>query len=219
MLAGVELTEELPEHYFQAVGSGTGAIAAWEMAERAVVDGRFGPRAPQLHLAQNDPFTIMTDAWSAKCRQLPDLDPAEAKRQIDTIKAHVLSNRHPPYEIQGGLFDALEATAGSMYSVNNREAEQAAHLFRTVEGCDLDPAAAVALAALRQALASGAVRGGELTFLNITGGGYKRLRRDTVVTPLRADVTVDVSALRSPNAATQVAEALETTSGSGRASA
>ena len=219
MLAGLELTEELPDHYFQAVGSGTGAIAAWEMAERAVADGRFGPRPPRLHLAQNDPFTIMTDAWRVRQRQLPELDAAEAKRQIDTIKAHVLSNRHPPYAIQGGLFDAMQATSGEMYAVTNRDAEEAAHLFRAVEGCDLDPAAAVALASLQQAAARGAVRRGELTFLNVTGGGYKLLRDSIEVMPLQADATIEVEALLQPNLSDQLAEALEVAGGSWRASA
>jgi cysteate synthase len=208
-LAGLELSDELPDHYFQAVGSGTGAIAAWEMASRAVADGRFGPRVPQLHLAQNDPFTIMTDAWRARSRQLPRLSSPEAKRQIDTIKAHVLSNRQPPYGITGGLFDALSASRGQMYGVTNREAEDAAHLFRTVEGCDLDPAAAVALASMQHAIAAGSIRRGELVFLNVTGGGYKHLREHMAVEPLQADIEIDAGWLGTADPASLIEDAMD----------
>ena len=105
-----------------------------------------------------------------------------------------------------------------MYSITNREAEEAAGLFRTVEGCDLDPAAAVALASPQQAVACGAVRRGEYTFLNVTGGGYKLLRESTDVVPLHA-ASVDVAALAPPAASDQLAEVLETTGASRRVSA
>jgi len=32
----------IPDFYFQAIGSGTGAIAAWEANLRFLADGRFG---------------------------------------------------------------------------------------------------------------------------------------------------------------------------------
>lgn len=191
MLAGVECAGELPRHYFQAVGSGTGAIAAWEMAQRLVVDGRFGDRVPRLHLAQNAPFTIMADAWQAGSRTLPPLDQALAKRRIAALQATVLSNRRPPYSLAGGVFDALTASAGSMYRVPNGAAARAAALFAETEGSDLDPAAAVALAALQQALAAGAVRRRDTVFLNVTGGGFQRLRAEGRVRKLLPDLVVD----------------------------
>ena len=58
VLAAVEALGESPRHYFQAVGSGTGAIAAWEMSLRLRQDGRFGDWLPRLHLVQNEPFAI-----------------------------------------------------------------------------------------------------------------------------------------------------------------
>ena len=56
MLEAVSTIGKLPDHYVQAVGSGTGAIGAWEMAERFVRDGRYGSRLPRMHLGQNLPF-------------------------------------------------------------------------------------------------------------------------------------------------------------------
>ena len=191
MLAGVECAGALPRHYVQAVGSGTGAIAAWEMAQRLVDDGRFGGQVPQLHLAQNAPFTIMVDAWQAGRRALPALDAAVAKRDIAAMNAAVLSNRNPPYSLAGGVFDALTASHGSMYRVTNRQADQAADLFAATEGCDLDPAAAVALAALQQAVATGGVARRDSVFLNVTGGGLQRLRAEGRVRRLLPDLVID----------------------------
>ena len=191
MLAGVECAGALPRHYVQAVGSGTGAIAAWEMAQRLVRDGRFGGRVPRLHLAQNRPFTIMADAWERRSRHLPPLDEAQAKQRIAAMRAGVLSNRNPPYALAGGVYDALSDSAGVMYRVTNRQAERAAALFAASEGCDIDPAAAVAVAALQQAVARGAVRRDETVFLNITGGGLRRLHGERSVRRLAPDLVVD----------------------------
>ena len=46
MLDAAVTTGRIPDHYFQAVGSGTGAIAAWEAAMRLIGDGRYGHGAP-----------------------------------------------------------------------------------------------------------------------------------------------------------------------------
>jgi len=54
----------IPQHYFQAVGSGTGAIAAWEASIRLLRSGRFDGDLPRLHLVQNAPFTPIHDAWT-----------------------------------------------------------------------------------------------------------------------------------------------------------
>ena len=191
MLAGVECFGALPRHYVQAVGSGTGAIGAWEMAQRLVGDGRFGGEVPRLHLGQNRPFTIMADAWERGSRQLPRLDEAAAKRRIAAMSAGVLSNRNPPYALTGGVYDALCASGGATYRVTNRQAARAAALFAASEGCDVDPAAAVAVAALQQAVARGAVARNEPVFLNVTGGGFRRLCAERQVRRLAPDVVVD----------------------------
>ena len=191
-LAAVVSIGELPDHYFQAVGSGTGGIAAWEAAERLLKDGGYGPTRVKLHLAQNSPFTIMTDAWNEGSRSLPEVDEAEAKKRIESVHAHVLSNRRPPYSVAGGVYDVLSESGGHMYSVTNREAQRFGLLFNREEGCDLDPAAEVAVAALAQAVQMGRVRRGDRVVLNITGGGYRRLRTDKQIRYRDPDLTVDI---------------------------
>ncbi|HJK12953.1 MAG TPA: cysteate synthase, partial [Methanocorpusculum sp.] len=56
---------------------------------------------------------------------------------------------------------------------------------------DLDPAAAVATAALISAVASGAVDSQDTITLNITGGGYARVREDLGVFSVPVTMTVD----------------------------
>ena len=70
-----------------------------------------------------------------------------------------------------------------MYAVSNEEAGEAGRLFESLEGCDLDPAAEVALAGLVRAVAQGKVRRKESVLLNLTGGGARRLVRDDPAHP------------------------------------
>lgn len=173
LLESVSAMGGLPDHYFQAVGSGAGAIAAWEMAQRFLGDGRFGSRLPRLHLAQNLPFAPMTKAWQRGRRAL---DPDDLRPElIPLISTRVLSNRYPAYGVRGGVFDALTATDGSMYGVENDEAAEAMALFEETEGIDIVPAAAVALGALIRVAKEGAIPREETILLNITGGGERRL--------------------------------------------
>ncbi len=179
MLEAVSTMGMLPRHYFQAVGSGAGAIAAWEMSERFLKDGRFGKVLPALHLAQNLPFAPMTKAYLKKSRELfpEDLDFA----LVSETTTRVLSNRYPAYGVLGGVYDALEAAGGAMYGVANEEVYAAMDLFEETEGIDLVPAAGVAAAALIQATRSGKVGTDGPVLLNITGGGERRLKRDRAV--------------------------------------
>ena len=94
MLEAVSRTGRMPDHYFQAVGSGTGAIAAWEMAERFISAG-IGSKLPALHLAQNLPFAPMVKAWNRGGREL---SPDDLKTEyIELVTTRVLSNRYPAY--------------------------------------------------------------------------------------------------------------------------
>ena len=143
----------IPDHYFQAVGSGTGGIAAWESFVRLKEDVHYeGNGVMKLHLSQNYPFIPMVNAWNKNIKNMPALDEKEAKYQIHHIRAKVLSNRKPPYSIKGGVYDCLTASAGSMYSVTNDEVERAQSLFEKYEKIDIHPAAGVALGSLFQVI-------------------------------------------------------------------
>ncbi|MEB3231956.1 MAG: cysteate synthase [Leptolyngbyaceae bacterium] len=168
----------LPDHYFQAIGSGSGGIAAWEASLRLLEDGRFGSHSMKLHLAQNHPFVPVVEAWKTRSRVIPPMQESLAKSQIQQVAASVLTNRTPAYSLAGGLYDALTGTDGEMYAVTNQETAVAQHLFETLEGIDICSASGVATAALMQAVESGTVQRQDSVLLNITSGGTRRIQHD-----------------------------------------
>ncbi|MGE5894462.1 MAG: cysteate synthase, partial [bacterium] len=176
LLEAVSFMKRLPDHYFQAVGSGTGGIGVWEMSERFLRDGRFGSRLPRLHLAQNIPFAPMMKAWEKGHR---DLDVEDLRPElIGQITTRVLSTRYPAYSVRGGVYDALRATDGRMYGVTNREVFESMEIFSNLEGIDIVPAAGVSVGALRQAVSKKLVNKDDTILLNITGGGELMLGRE-----------------------------------------
>lgn len=171
LLSAVEAIGRIPDAYFQAIGSGTGTIAAWENNLRLIEDGRFGTHKMKLYPSQNDPFTIMYDSWKLHSRELVPMTPEEARKAVSIIDAKVLSNRKPPYPIAGGLFDALEDAGGDIYKVTNEELHQWQEKFIELEGIDIHNAAGVAVASLAMAVADGTVGKDDVIMLNITGAG------------------------------------------------
>jgi len=183
-------TQMLFDHYFQAVGSGTGAIAAWEAVQLLLEDGRFGDTATKIHMAQNIPFTPIPDSWELKERNLVKIPEQQAKEKISAVSSSVLTNRYPPYSISGGNFDVLTQSGGSTWKVNNYQIFHAARMFRETEGVDIGPAAGVAVDALRQAVLSGEVKPDEKILLHITGGGKEIQYSKGPVYQIQPDITV-----------------------------
>lgn len=168
----------IPDHYFQAIGSGTGGIAAWESCKRLIDDGSYGEGIMKLHLSQNFPFVPMVQAWKVGLGEIPPQDELEAKRKIRQIDAKVLSNRKPPYSIRGGVYDVMKDSSGFMYSVTNREASLSMEIFEKYEKIDICPAAGVAVGSLIQAVNKKTVNSEDFIVVNVTGGGEKRIKRD-----------------------------------------
>jgi cysteate synthase len=190
MLNAFEAIGRLPDYYFQAIGSGTGAIAAHEAARR--LTGGRGP-FPRLWLSQNAPFVPICNRWESRSRTWSALDENQAKRQIGFIKAKVLSNRRPPYAVTGGLFDALVGSDGEVVAVTNEQSSIAAKLFEASENIDIDPAGAVAFASLLDAVSNGSIPTGATVVLNITGGGRRRLTMDTTLTQKSPDLSIEIT--------------------------
>ena len=178
VLSAAQVIGRIPDSYFQAVGSGTGTIAAYESNLRLIADGRFGSHLMKLIPSQNIPFTPMYDAFKADSRALLPFDEDEARVKALEIDAKVLSNRKPPYGIVGGLYDVLKATGGDMLLATNQELATACELFEKLEGCDIHPAAGVALHSLMTAVKEGLVQKDDVIMLNITGGGEKRFKAE-----------------------------------------
>jgi cysteate synthase len=179
MLDAAHYMKRMPDYYFQAVGSGTGGIAAWEASLRLLQDGRFGRKLSKLHLAQNLPFAPMYSAWKAGRREIiENIDMPDPKKLIHEMYDDVLSNREPPYSVGGGVYDALRSTGGTMYGLPNAEVVAAQKLFEGCEGIDILPSAGVAIASLVKAGCDQSLRSKDYILLNVTGGGVKRLTKD-----------------------------------------
>jgi len=188
MLSATEFIGEIPDYYFQAVGSGTGAIAAWEANLRLIADGRFGIKKSRLMISQNAPFLPIHDAWYADSREMLPYDDDQARKDVETIDAKVLSNRRPPYSIVGGLFDAMKDAGGEVLVATNEDAIEAEKMFERLEGIDLEKAAAIAVASLINAAREDAIDKSKIIMLNITGGGGKRFRKDHKINTLEPSI-------------------------------
>lgn len=187
LVHAVHTMKELPKHYFQSVGSGTGAVAAWEASERLARFNRYGSGPMRLHLVQNRPFTPVVRAWE---------NPGEAVRlNPGEILARVLANPNPPYHVAGGLKDALSATRGSAYGVTNQEIIRAKFTFEVLEGIDIQYPAAACVAGLEKAVENGRVRQGDAILLHITGGGQGLLKRDKELHRFLPSLSLDKKAI------------------------
>lgn len=193
VLSAATTIGRIPEYYFQAVGSGTGAIAAWEANLRLIADGRFGNHKMRLIVSQNCPFLPMYQAWKAGSRELLVLDDQEARQQVIAIDAKVLSNRRPPYSVAGGLFDALQDSGGDIMNVTNDEARKASFLFRESEGVSIHPAAAVAVSSLIRSVHEKKVPHDACIMLNITGGGEEEFKGSHSLHYLKPAAVFDIN--------------------------
>ncbi len=194
LLEAVEVIGRLPDHYFQAVGSGIGALATHDSALALIERGGSGARPPRLHLAQNEPFAPVHRAFSAgRDRIKADEDLPDAAGLIARIEADVLANTHPLYEGDGGLFAALRSTGGSTYGITNDRLTEGLAWLAEDEGIDGLPPVGVALAALDEAVRAGRIAPDEVVLVNASGGGVERLRRDYQLFSLEPTLSLNVS--------------------------
>lgn len=192
VLSAATTIGRIPDYYFQAIGSGTGAIAAWEANLRLIADGRFGSHKMKLMVSQNWPFIPIHDAWKVRSRQMLPVKDQEARALVDKINAKVLSNRKPPYPVIGGLYDALSDAGGDVLYANNEEAQRAADTFERLEGIDIHPAAAVATATLIASVQEGKVPADACVMLNITGGGERKFQQEHTLHYLQPSLIFDL---------------------------
>lgn len=193
VLSAVTEIGRIPDYYFQAVGSGTGAIAAWEANLRFIEDGRYGSNKMKLMVSQNAPFLPIYDAWKEDSREMLPLDDNLARKQVEDIIAKVLSNRKPPYSIIGGLYDAMKDAGGDVLKATNEEAMEAARIFEETEGNDVHPASAVAVASLIKYVQEGNLDKDAYIMLNITGGGEERFKREKEICHLKPVHVFDIN--------------------------
>ncbi|WP_327069935.1 cysteate synthase [Kitasatospora sp. NBC_01302] len=184
MLAGYEAMGRLPDYYVQAVGSGTGAVAAHE-ASRRIAAQPGGGSVPRMLLCQNSEFAPLHRLWrhweatGGAVAAGPGDGGAAGQRGTagqEDVHAPELVNAAPPFAVRGGVRDILADSAGDVLVADGAAARAAGALFEETEGIDIEPAAAVAVACLREAVAAGRVPRDARVLLNITGGGRRRTR-------------------------------------------
>ncbi|MHC3475017.1 cysteate synthase [Streptomyces sp. 7R007] len=190
LLAAYEVMERLPAHYFQAVGSGTGAIAVLEAAKRLARPA--GEPLPALRLCQNRPFTPIHDAWNRNPAFTAGVSPQRYRDVIRNVHADELTNWAPPYEVRGGVRDALQESRGDVLTADNAAVVAARRTFLEREGIDIEPAAGVAVACLLDAVANGTVERDAVVLVNITGGGRLRQADDQRLVPAEPGLRVSV---------------------------
>lgn len=181
MLEMVQESGRLPDHYFQGVGGGPGPIGVHEMNLRIRGCGLAPGPLPAIHIAQNSSFCPIHRAWKARRRWLI---PEDMPAGDPPVYSDYLVNRTPAYGLKGGLFDVLTESRGATYSVSTMEAREASELFADSEGIDILSPSAVALAALRQAVADRTVGPDACILLNVSGGGRERLRKEVALVPV-----------------------------------
>lgn len=191
VLSAVTTIGRIPDFYFQAIGSGTGTIAAWEANLRLIDDGHYGSNKMKLIPSQNIPFTPIYDSWKASRREIIFPNEDEARENALKIDAKVLSNRRPPYGLAGGLYDALTDSNGDVEIVGNKELQEACALFEKLEGVDIHPASGVALAGMIKSIDSGKVDRDAIIMLNITGGGEKLFKSEFKLNYLQPNLILD----------------------------
>jgi cysteate synthase len=203
LLAAFEEMNQLPSYYFQAVGSGTGAIAVLEAAKR-IRNAAGDAVLPRLMLCQNIPFTPIFDAWRMDLES-PAGSADKFREDVGQVYADELTNWSPPYAIKGGVRDSLVESRGAVMAATNDAARLAADMFAELEGIDIEPAAGVAVACLRDAATQGGLDKEAVVLLNITGGGRRRLERDYPLVPAEPRLrlirkSLDVDAVQRVNA-------------------
>ncbi|MEV6975747.1 cysteate synthase [Kitasatospora sp. NPDC093806] len=207
LLAAAETIGRLPDHYVQAVGSGAGAIAAHQAARRlraagfpgAICSSEGAAGLPRLTLCQNTPFAPMVRAWQDGLAEPVIGSGPEVRAAVAASYAQELTTRKPPYAVAGGVREVLAESGGELRAADKAEALAAGRLFAEAEGIDVEPAAAVALAGLRQAVAAGRIRSGETVLLHVTGGG--RARRAATHRPVLVEPELRIPAGLSAEAA------------------
>jgi cysteate synthase len=210
MYSAFEAMGRLPDYYFQAVGSGTGAIAAFEAARRLRAAGGGSAVLPRLMLSQNAPFTPIYDLWKSRMAQPKDMTPppAEIERRYDSAEmvAYDLANPLPPFDHAGGVHDVLLQSRGDVMTADNDSVEAAMNSFLELESIDIGPAAATAVACLRNAAISGRIPRDSAVLLNITGGGRRRLEMDHSLIQVEPALRFSRHDVLSGRAIEQVAE-------------
>ncbi len=129
-------------------------------------------------LCQNIPFTPIYDAWRGRLRRLSNESAESYRGAVADAFADELTNWKPPYGVRGGVYESLVESGGDVMATDNTSVQKAMDMFRWLEGIDIEPAAAVAVACLSDAVVQEKIDQDSVVLLNVTGGGRRRIVMD-----------------------------------------
>jgi cysteate synthase len=156
---------ELPKHYFQAVGSGSGALAA--IRTYGLLD-QYKSRKICFHLSQNVPYIPLVTAINKK----DDKISTHYHKFVDTACSPMLTSGDPAYNYSGGLLEHINnGTSIFGYGVSNAEIYKMQYEMWNVEKIQILLPAATALAGMVIALKEGKIKADDIIQVNITGCG------------------------------------------------
>ncbi len=158
-----EIVEQLgwraPDWYIQAVSGGLGPLGVYrgfhELHAMGLID-----RIPALGIAQAAGCAPMVRAFKA--------GKEVAEPVIPETRIAILSTGDPG-KTYTYLWRILQKHGGAMESVTDREAYNSMLSLAKTEGLAVEPAAAVAFAALEKLAAQSQIKSGELVVVNCTG--------------------------------------------------
>ncbi len=133
VLSAATTIGRIPDYYFQAVGSGTGAIAAWEANMRLIEDGRFGTNTDEAHGVAECAVRADVRRMAGGFAQDAPYEDDKARRDAEIIDAKVLSNRSPPTYRRRALRCA-ESHGRRVLRLDERHGAQGAQAFPRTGG-------------------------------------------------------------------------------------
>jgi threonine synthase len=149
-----------PDWYIQSVSGGMGPVGVWKGFEELLAMGLV-THTPKLACVQSEGCAPMVRSFRA------GLEEAEPVLNPQTLITTIATGRPgPAYPF---LRRIIMENGGAFEVVSDEEAFRAMHVMAKMDGISMEPAAAVAFAALFQMVSQGIVKPDEVVVVNCSG--------------------------------------------------
>jgi threonine synthase len=149
-----------PDWYIQSVSGGMGPAGVWKGFEELLTMGLV-THTPKLACVQVEGCAPMVHSFRA------DLEEAEPVLNPQTVITTIATGRPgPAYPF---LRRVILENGGTFEAVNDEEAFRAMHVMAKMDGISMEPAAAVAFAALFKMVSQGIVKPDDVVVVNCSG--------------------------------------------------
>ncbi len=150
----------VPDWYIQSVSGGMGPVGVWKGFEELLTMGLV-PHMPKLACVQVDGCAPMVHSFRA------GLEEAEPVLNPQTLITTIATGQPgPAYSF---LRRVILENGGTFEMVSDEEAFRAMHVMAKMDGISMEPAAAVAFAALFKMVSQGIVKPDDVVVVNCSG--------------------------------------------------